>query len=105
MRPSLSDMPREFRTEIPAVAMMVRRKLDRHGPYDRGTCGGRVAQDGVLDSVGAGTRPIMPVRTGRRFASVSVSHMSEGDLVRKVLPTYPPLARVRAFRARLCCRR
>jgi protein TonB len=40
----------------------------------------------------SGTRPIMPVAAPVATA-VHISHMSEGDLVHKVLPTYPPLAR------------
>ena len=48
---------------------------------------------GVFDSPGTGTRPIMPVAPAVVTRPISVSHMSEGDLVRKILPTYPPLAR------------
>jgi len=42
----------------------------------------------------SGTRPLMPVAVPpRATAPVRISRMSEGDLVHKVLPTYPPLAR------------
>jgi periplasmic protein TonB len=60
------------------------------GPYIPGANGG---PDGVLDSLGTGTRPIMPVTPVTVARPVSISHMSEGDLVHKILPTYPPLAR------------
>jgi protein TonB len=41
-----------------------------------------------------GTQPVLPIAAPpERVAPVRISHMSEGDLIRKVLPTYPPLAR------------
>jgi protein TonB len=49
---------------------------------------------GVFDSMGSGTPPAMPARPITIARPVSISHMSEGDLVHKILPTYPPLARV-----------
>jgi protein TonB len=63
-----------------------------YGPYIPGvkTAGGT---GGVLDSLGAGTHPILPAAPAPVVKPVRLSHMSEGDLVRKVLPTYPPLAR------------
>jgi periplasmic protein TonB len=57
------------------------------GPFGPGS------PDGMRDALGTGTRPIMPAAPPAAVAPVRVSHMSEGDLVRKVLPTYPPLAR------------
>jgi len=40
------------------------------------------------------SRPVVPViATPPAVAPIRISHMSEGDLVHKVLPTYPPLAR------------
>jgi periplasmic protein TonB len=40
------------------------------------------------------SRPLVPVvATPPTAAPIRISHMSEGDLVHKVLPTYPPLAR------------
>jgi len=47
---------------------------------------------GVINSVGTGVQPVMPAAPAVEHP-VYVSHMSEGDLVHKVLPTYPPLAR------------
>jgi len=41
----------------------------------------------------SGSRPVLPVAPPPAVALVRRSHMSEGDLVRKILPAYPPLAR------------
>jgi protein TonB len=57
------------------------------GPWGPGS------PDGVPSSLGAGPRPIMPVAPRPAVPPVRISHMSEGDLVHKVLPVYPPLAR------------
>jgi protein TonB len=50
--------------------------------------------DGVLNSFETATRPIMPARPAPVAHTVRLSHMDEGDLIRKTLPTYPPLARM-----------
>jgi hypothetical protein len=55
-----------------------------------GAVGGTGGQDGVFRSIGTGSRPIIPAAPAPVVHSVHISHMSEGDLVRKVLPTYPP---------------
>jgi protein TonB len=50
----------------------------------------------VRDSIGVPPvlRPVMPVSAPPAVAhTIRISHMSEGDLIRKVQPTYPPLAR------------
>ena len=60
------------------------------GPYIPGLKG---SPNGVFDSPGSDTRPIMPVAPVPVARPLSISHMSEGDLVHKILPTYPPLAR------------
>lgn len=60
------------------------------GPYIPGV-GVTGSPGGVLDS--SGTHPIIPAAPAAAVHSVRLSHMSEGDLVHKVLPTYPPLAR------------
>lgn len=50
---------------------------------------------GIPGLLRGGSQPIMPVVAPPvRVTPVRVSHMSEGDFVRKVLPTYPPLARM-----------
>jgi periplasmic protein TonB len=49
--------------------------------------------DGVFGSFGTGLAPTIPKPPASVEHAVRLSHMSEGDLVRKVLPTYPPLAR------------
>jgi protein TonB len=49
---------------------------------------------GVPNLFPSGVQPVLPVvEPPRVVAPVRISHMSEGDLVHKVLPTYPALAR------------
>jgi periplasmic protein TonB len=48
---------------------------------------------GVFNSLGIGSTPVMPKPPAYADRTVRLSHMSEGDLVRKVLPIYPALAR------------
>jgi protein TonB len=48
--------------------------------------------DGVRDSFGT-PRPIMPSAPVTIAPPLRISHMSEGDLIHKILPVYPPLAR------------
>ena len=62
------------------------------GPYIPGTLG-LGSPDGVPSSLGTGPRPIMPAAPRPAPSPVRVSHMSEGDLIHKVLPIYPSLAR------------
>jgi periplasmic protein TonB len=50
-------------------------------------------QRGVANLFSSGTRPIIPVTPLAVAHPVRLSKMSEGDLIRKVLPIYPPLAR------------
>jgi protein TonB len=49
--------------------------------------------DGVREAFGMGVRPIMPAKPVAAAPPVRISHMDEGNLVRKILPAYPPLAR------------
>jgi protein TonB len=49
--------------------------------------------DGLPNSLGTVPRPIMPPAPTTVVARLRISHVSEGDLVHKVLPVYPPLAR------------
>lgn len=48
---------------------------------------------GVLDALGTAARPVLPAAPQPVAHAIRLSHMSEGDLMRKVLPSYPPLAR------------
>ena len=48
---------------------------------------------GIPFPVGEGMRPIIPVPPPVVLHHIRVSHMSEGDLIRKVQPVYPPIAR------------
>jgi protein TonB len=61
------------------------------GPYIPGGAGPG-GPGGVLSSLG-GSRPIMPVAPPPLAPPVRISHMNEGDLIHKVLPVYPPIAR------------
>jgi protein TonB len=49
---------------------------------------------GIPNLLSSGSQPVVPVAAPPpRIAPLRISHLSEGDLVRKVLPRYPPLAR------------
>jgi protein TonB len=51
-------------------------------------------ENGMPNLFVSGTRPVVPaVRPAPAIAPLRVSHMSEGNLIRKVQPAYPPLAR------------
>ena len=72
--------------------MMVRHKVQGLVRPSPGTQPGD--PHGIPNLFENGTRPVMPVAAPPpAVAPIRISHMSEGDLVRKVLPTYPPLAR------------
>ena len=62
------------------------------GVYVPGTRG-TASAEGVFNSLGIGSAPVIPKPPAPADRTIRLSHMSEGDLVRKVLPTYPPLAR------------
>jgi protein TonB len=52
------------------------------------------SKDGISNLFGGGTRPVIPVTAAPAVAhTIRLSHMSEGDLIRKVQPNYPALAR------------
>jgi periplasmic protein TonB len=61
------------------------------GPYVAGP--GGASGQGVFGSPGTGVAPAIPAAPVPALQTVRLSHMSEGDLVHKVVPTYPPLAR------------
>lgn len=61
------------------------------GAYIPGTS--RMAGSGVFNSLGISTAPMIPKPPANADRTIRLSHISEGDLVRKVLPTYPALAR------------
>lgn len=55
---------------------------------------GRGDLRGVRDLFANGSQPMLPaVRPSTIVAPVRISHMSEGNLIRRVQPTYPALAR------------
>ncbi len=51
------------------------------------------SSNGVWASLGNSSAPVVPTGPVSTVQTVRLSHMSEGDLVHKVVPTYPPLAR------------
>jgi periplasmic protein TonB len=64
------------------------------GPSGPGTGSlGPASPDGVWNALGTGARPILPSPPATVAPPLRVSHMDEGDLLHKVLPVYPPLAR------------
>jgi periplasmic protein TonB len=62
------------------------------GPGGPGSLGPG-SPDGVFSSLGTGARPILSPPPVTVAAPLRISHMDEGDLLHKVLPVYPPLAR------------
>lgn len=63
------------------------------GPYLPGApaTGGGAGIPGLFND---GTRPVVPVAAAPPAAhTIRLSHMSEGDLIRKIQPNYPALAR------------
>ena len=85
-------MPTRIPNGIPDASDDGPPAVGQSGPYIPGASG-LVSPDGVRDALGTGTRPILPVTPVTVTAPIRISHMSEGDLVRKILPVYPPLAR------------
>jgi protein TonB len=65
--------------------------ISASGSYFPGTTG--TAGPGIFSSFGTGPAPVIPKPPVSAERTVRLSHMSEGDLVRKVVPAYPPLAR------------
>ncbi len=51
------------------------------------------SHDGILNSIGTGSKPVMPAVPLAVARPVHLSHMSEGDLVKIILPVYPAQAR------------
>lgn len=54
---------------------------------------GSGAQTGVFGAFGMGSAPVIPKAPATVEHAIRLSHMSEGDLIRKVMPVYPSLAR------------
>jgi periplasmic protein TonB len=83
----LTPSPR-FRPGLP-VASEDPGQVEGSGPFIPGGIKGDPR--GLPNWFESGTGPVLPAPPP--VAPVRRSHMSEGDLVRKILPTYPPLAR------------
>jgi protein TonB len=63
------------------------------GTYIAGAIPGAGGPGGVFDAVGIGLHPVIPTGPVAAPHTIRLSQISEGNLVKKVLPTYPPLAR------------
>jgi protein TonB len=85
-------MPSRIPNAIPATGDAGLPSVDGFdGPNSGGAVTGGL--HGIPNLFG-GTQPVLPVAMpAARIAPFRVSHMSEGDLIRKILPTYPALAR------------
>jgi periplasmic protein TonB len=85
-------MPTRIPSTIPTDGDDGPPSVAQSGPYIPGALGPG-SSDGMRDSLGTSTRPIMPALPAAPAPPVRISQMSEGDLVHKILPVYPPLAR------------
>ena len=64
------------------------------GAYVEGAVGNRGARDGVMNSILTSITTVVPPPVRPTAARPPlISHMMEGNLIRKVRPDYPPLAR------------
>jgi protein TonB len=86
-------MPTRLPKGIPDASNDAPLPIAGSGPYIPGATTGTANPDGVFGPVGTGTRPIMPSAPAPATGPIRISHMSEGNLIRKVQPAYPPLAR------------
>jgi protein TonB len=60
---------------------------------------------GIPNLLSSGSQPVLPVAApAARNALIRISHMSEGDLMHKVLPTYPALARMARIQGQVVLR-
>jgi protein TonB len=68
-------------------------QIQESGPYIPGV-GASGDTRGVSNLLGEGSRPVLPVPPPAAVARpLQVSHISEGNLIRRVQPAYPALAR------------
>ncbi|MGA8763695.1 MAG: energy transducer TonB [Candidatus Sulfotelmatobacter sp.] len=86
-------------TAPPRIPIGIAHTTDAEEARDIGTNGRPVSgfsgtgdPQGVLGSFPA-VRPVIPAPPPAIARPVRVSHMSEGDLIRRVQPQYPPIAR------------
>lgn len=102
-RPTILDLTIRMPSQIPnGIPSSDDGELQITGPGSGGS--GIVIGDprGLPGLLPGGTQPVVPaVAPPAAVAPVRISHMSEGDLVHKVLPTYPPLARAARVQGRV----
>jgi periplasmic protein TonB len=85
--------PQHIPTLVPnLVDNVVPPQLGPSGPYVPGSTGSG-DPNGILNSIGNGANPLMPRPLAPTAHLLRISHMSEGDLIHRVQPDYPPLAR------------
>lgn len=84
--------PRRIPLVVPNVGEDVGpAELSPTGPYVPDSTGSG-DPNGLLNSIGNGAKPLIPPPPAAAQI-LRLSHMSEGDLIHKVQPEYPPLAR------------
>ena len=83
--------PSQVPSQIAATDEAATPPISGSGAYIPGMAG--TTGPGIFSSLGTGSAPVIPKLPVSAEHTVRLSHMSEGDLLRKVLPTYPPLAR------------
>jgi protein TonB len=85
--------PRHIPTVVQNIADDVALpQLGTSGPYVPGSTG-TGDPNGILNSIGNAANPLMPRPLPPTSHLLRISHMSEGDLIHRVQPDYPPLAR------------
>jgi periplasmic protein TonB len=83
--------PRQVPVSVPHITDV--------GPPNIGTTGSDIpgsrtdTPGGMPFSVGGGERPVMPAPPPAITRPIRISKMREGDLIRRVQPQYPPIAR------------
>lgn len=86
--------PRVVPTEILSIEeAIVPPPVDAGGLDVPGGTGNPLARNGVLDSIGTGLNTIMPLPPKPSPSRPRVSRMMEGNLIYRVQPQYPVLAR------------
>ncbi len=86
------QQPEEIPNHIAPGEGEVSPPIASSGPYIPGLRGDG-SSSGVWNSLGTSSAPVIPKPPVPIAQTVRLSHMSEGDLVHKVVPAYPPLAR------------
>jgi periplasmic protein TonB len=95
-RSNSPDITLRMPTQIPAEIPVSEDGPPQVTGFGPATAGDAVMGDrhGIPNLFGSDSRPVVPVAAPPAvIAPVHISHISEGNLVHKILPAYPPLAR------------